>query len=146
MYATWKQNLWLYSIVSYNQRLLCHHNDCCGFEWNTDWLWILIWKKTNHFSVFQTFPYFHVGNFSSLKLTVLSTIHHLQAKTKCKSICQCCLAGCEREQKDLDTGCIRQKVLCQLFWLCQVINLSRTVWHATPHIKQEIYCSGFGIM
>lgn len=83
---------------------------------------------------------------SSLKLTLLPTIYYLQAKTNWKCICQCCLADCEREQKDLDTGCIRQTVLCQLLRLCQVINLSRTLCHATPHTKQQIYCLSFDII
>lgn len=94
----------------------------------------------------HTFTYFDVGYLTSLGLTVLSTICHLQAKINCKCICQCCLANCERERKDLETGCIWQQVLCQLCWLCQIINLSGTVWHATPCINQQIYCIGFEIM
>lgn len=64
----------------------------------------------------------------------------LYSPADCKCICQCCLADCEREQEDLDTGCVGQQVLCQLCWQCQVINLGGTVWHATPRINQQISC------
>lgn len=152
-YSEWLAESRVQSLKSANSQILCllMHTviiepvNVCISEVPLPPLWLLAFHGlkyqmvVNHRQIFQSYFYIHAGYLNSLGLTALSTICHLPAKTNCKCICQCCLANCERERKDLDTGCVGQQVLvCQLCWLCQVINLGGTAWHAAPRICRSI--------